>query len=172
MILEMILKCIVQLFSFSLLIFCLGTPLNMLFIRWNSNIQKDKYTFRKIKKKNVKKTKMLSDNDISRKLQLEHDIRYGAAIGFLERILIALPIVYVISNNVEASKSITTIAVTITLLLSAKTLTRFKRIELDQEFAEKYLLGTLFSIVSTIFITLFIYNLFLPLMLLVINITL
>lgn len=59
----------------------------------------------------------------------------GAIIGSMERILVAL--CFIVNQYAL-----------IGLVITAKSIARFKRISEDQEFAEYYLIGTLFSILS------------------------
>jgi hypothetical protein len=59
--------------------------------------------------------------------------RLGGPIGILERLLVA---VLTLSGG----------PVTIGFVIAAKTLARFKQIESDKDFAERYLLGTLSSV--------------------------
>ena len=59
--------------------------------------------------------------------------RMGAAIGALERVLV---VVLTISSG----------PVAIGFVVAAKTLARFKKLDKDKEFAERYLLGTLASV--------------------------
>lgn len=60
-------------------------------------------------------------------------LKFGSVIGKIERILIALFFVVEINTGVI-------------IIISIKTLTRFKAIEEDKDFSEYYLLGTLSSI--------------------------
>jgi hypothetical protein len=60
-------------------------------------------------------------------------IRMGAAIGVLERVLV---VVLTLSGG----------PVAIGFVVAAKTLARFKKLEEDRDFAERYLLGTLASV--------------------------
>lgn len=64
--------------------------------------------------------------------QRERD-RMGAAIGVLERVLV---VILIVSGGPAA----------IGFVVAAKTLARFKKLEKDKDFAERYLLGTLASV--------------------------
>lgn len=72
----------------------------------------------------------------------ENDLKMGNLIGKLERVIVA---VLVLLNQYSV----------IGLVLTAKSIARFKQLE-DKDFAEKYLVGTLtsilFALISTIII--------------------
>lgn len=59
----------------------------------------------------------------------------GELIGYVERIIL---LICIANNHYEA----------LGFIITAKTLTRFKLIEEDKKFGEKYLLGTLLSVAS------------------------
>lgn len=67
----------------------------------------------------------------------EKDLQTGKQIGNLERLLI---VAFIMLNQFTA----------IALVLTAKSITRYGRISDDKEFAEYYLLGTLFSLLYTV----------------------
>ena len=69
----------------------------------------------------------------------------GAVIGSMERILMVL----LISLNQYAA---------IGLVMTAKSITRFKRIGEDRTFAEYYLIGTLYSVIATLIVYLVIFQ--------------
>lgn len=71
----------------------------------------------------------------------ETDIRAGRMIGLLERVIILI----LVSLGQPAG---------ISLVIAAKTLARFNRIKEDEEFAERYLIGTLLSTLFAIVISL------------------
>lgn len=68
----------------------------------------------------------------------------GAVIGLLERILIAL---FLLLNQYAA----------IGLVFTAKSVARYNKISEDQAFAEYYLIGSLFSMISVVIVYLLLY---------------
>lgn len=72
----------------------------------------------------------------------------GALIGTMERIAIAVAII------VQSYASIG-------LILTAKSIARYKKISEESEFAEYYLIGTLYSLIYTVFAYALVFN-FLP----------
>jgi hypothetical protein len=80
--------------------------------------------------------------DISLNDAAENGVPYNAGylIGILERIIVAM---LVLQNELSA----------IGFVLAAKSLGRFKQLD-DQEFAEKYLVGSLTSVAIAIMVTL------------------
>jgi hypothetical protein len=71
--------------------------------------------------------------------QAQDDIQTGKIIGNLERLLVLI----LLTVNQYAA---------IGLIFTAKSITRYDKISHDKAFAEYYLLGTLFSILSTLII--------------------
>lgn len=76
-------------------------------------------------------------NDSS--LQKKKDDKTGRWIGRIERIIL---LICIAGNHYEA----------LGFIIAAKTLTRFKEIEADKTFGDKYLLGTLLSVASVMVI--------------------
>ncbi|CCV63692.1 conserved hypothetical protein [Alteracholeplasma palmae J233] len=72
----------------------------------------------------------------SEKEKSESNVNYGGIIGVLERVTIALLAIL----NLWSS---------IALVLTAKSIARFKQLE-DKNFAQKYLIGTLLSLIITL----------------------
>lgn len=85
-------------------------------------------------------TSSLSDE----KNKSSYDVNYGSIIGILERITI----VFLAVLNLWSS---------IALVFTAKSIARFKQLE-DKNFAQKYLIGTLLSLVITLGVLLIFYN--------------
>lgn len=77
---------------------------------------------------------------------VEEEYRAGKLIGSIERLLVSL---LLLVNQYIA----------IGLIFTAKSITRYDKISEDQKFAEYYLLGTLFSMLSTILIYLTLFKL-------------
>lgn len=86
------------------------------------------------------------DINVNSNSQLSQTKYAGYLIGILERIIIAT---LVLQGEMS----------TIGFVLAAKSLARFKQLE-DQDFAEKYLVGTLISVAISIILTLFLKSRF------------
>lgn len=80
-----------------------------------------------------------NDNNNEVSAEQKHDVSEGAIIGNLERILVVILLIF---NQFGA----------IGLVIAAKSITRYKKISDDSSFAEYYLIGTLFSILSAIIV--------------------
>lgn len=79
---------------------------------------------------NIDTNMTISSNE---KKEYPSQVHFGSTIGKIERILISLFFIAGINTGVV-------------IIISIKTLTRFKAIELDKNFSEYYLLGTLLSV--------------------------